>query len=102
MDFKNNVPVYVSCQFGNSHRRPWQTKGKASGSIHNPGHIKPGDGVSMDQIVSTQPDLIPQMSGFLTNRRIWGCTTFCYHVSDFVYVHLMRDFTVEETLLAVK
>ena len=56
----------------------------------------------MDQIVSAQPGLIPQMSGFLTNRRIWGATTFCDHVSDFVYVHLMRDFTVEETLLAKK
>ena len=56
----------------------------------------------MDKIVSAQPGLIPQMSGFLTSRRIWGCTTFCDHVSDFVYVHLMRYFTVEETLLAVK
>ena len=56
----------------------------------------------MDQIVSAQPGLIPQMSGFLTNRRIWGCTIFCDHVSDFVYVHLMRDFTIVETLLAVK
>ena len=42
------------------------------------------------------------MSVFLTNRRIWGCTTFCYHVSDFGYVHLMRDFTFEEILIAVK
>ena len=56
----------------------------------------------MDQIVSAQPGLIPQMSGFLTNRRIWGCNTFCDHVSDFVYVHLMQHFTVEEMLLAVK
>ena len=56
----------------------------------------------MDQIVSAQPGLIPQMSGFLTNRRIWSYTTFCDHVSDFVYVHLMRDFTIVETLLAVK
>ena len=56
----------------------------------------------MDQIVSAQPGLIPQMSGFPTSRRIWGCTTFCEHVSYFVYVHLIQDFTVEETLLAVK
>ena len=55
----------------------------------------------MDQIVSAQPGLIPQMSGFLTSRRIWGCTTFCDHVSDFVYVHLVRDFTVDETILAM-
>jgi len=58
--------------------------------------------VSVDQIVSAQPGLIPQISGFLTSRRIWGCTTFCDHVSDFVYVHLMRDYTVDEMILAVK
>ncbi len=51
--------------------------------------------------MSAQPELIPQMSGFLTSQRIWGCTTFCDHVSDFVYVHLMRDFTVDKTILAV-
>jgi hypothetical protein len=56
----------------------------------------------MDQIVLVQPGLIPQMSGFLTNRRIWGCTTFCDHVSDFVYVHLMCNFTINETLFAPK
>jgi hypothetical protein len=77
-------------------------RGKASGSIHRPEHALPGDGVSVDQIVSAQPGLIPQMSGFLTSRRIWGCTTFCDHVSDFVYVHLMRDYTVDEMILAVK
>jgi hypothetical protein len=27
---------------------------------------------------------------------------FCDHVSDFVYVHLMQDFTIDETILAVK
>ena len=42
------------------------------------------------------------MSGFLTSRRNWGYTTFCDHVSDFLYVHLVRDFTAEETLVAVK
>ena len=64
--------------------------------------MKPGDGVSIDQIVSAQPGLIPHMSDFLVSRRIWEVTTFCDHVSDFVYVHLMRYFTAEETLLATR
>ena len=29
-----------------------------------------------------------------------GATTFVDHVSDYVYVHLMRDLTLDETLLA--
>ena len=102
LDCKNNAPLCVACQFGTSHRRPWRTKGKTSGSIFTADHVEPGDGASMDQIVSAQPGLITQMSGFLTSRSIWGCTMFYDHISDFVYVHLMRDFTVEETLLAVK
>ena len=42
------------------------------------------------------------MSVFLTSLRIWVCTTFCDHVSDFVYVHLMPYFTVEEKLISVR
>ena len=61
---------------------------------------KTGDGVSVDQIVSAQTSLILYMSGFLTNQRLWGATTFIDHVSDYVYVHLMRDLSLPETLLA--
>jgi len=73
---------------------------KAGGSIRNANETQPCDGTSVDQIVSAQPGLIPQMAGFLTSNRIWGTTNFCDHTSDFVYVHLMRNFTLEETLLA--
>jgi hypothetical protein len=40
------------------------------------------------------------MAGFLTSKQIWGCTTFVDHVSNYIYVHLMKDFTTNETLLA--
>ena len=40
------------------------------------------------------------MYGFLTNQRLWGATTFVDHVSNYVYVHLMRDLSLTETLLA--
>jgi hypothetical protein len=61
---------------------------------------KPGDGVSVDQIISAQPGLIPPIVGFLTSKRIWGCTMFVDHVSNYIYVHLMKDFTINEILLA--
>jgi hypothetical protein len=89
----------VACQIGQAHCRPWHRKGRASGSIRKPTKVQPGDGTSVDQIVSAQPGLIPQMAGFPTSDRIWGTTIFCDHVSNFVYVHLMRNFTLEETLL---
>ena len=96
---KERVPICMSCTFGMSHRRPWRTKG-TPGSIRKEDETEPGDCVSMDQLVSAQPGLIPQMSGFLTNMRIWGSTVFVDHVSDYVYVALMRNLTLDETLLA--
>ena len=67
LDCKGKLPLCIACQFGAAHRRAWHRRGKASGSIRQPKHVSPGDGVSMDQIVSAQPGLIPQMSGFLTS-----------------------------------
>ena len=40
------------------------------------------------------------MSGFLKNLRIWGATGFVDHVSNYDYVALMRDLTLDETLLS--
>jgi hypothetical protein len=54
----------------------------------------------MDTLVSAKPGLVPQMSGFLTNHQIWGTTVFVDHFSDYVYVALMRDLGLEETLLS--
>ena len=61
---------------------------------------EPGDCVSIDQIVSAQPGIIPQIYGYLTNIRIWGATVFVYYVSYYTHVALMRDITLDETLLA--
>ena len=40
------------------------------------------------------------MSGFINNQRLRGATTFIDHVSDYVYVHLMRYLSLTETLLS--
>ena len=55
---------------------------------------------STDQLVSAKGGLIPQRSGKLMSARYFGTTIFVDHFSDFVYVHLMRDFTAEATLEA--
>ena len=96
---KERVPTCMSCVFGMAHKRPWRSKG-APGSIRKESETEPGDCISIDQLVSAQPGLIPQMSGFLTNLRLWGATIFVDHVSNYVYVALMRDLTLDETLLA--
>ena len=82
-----------------SHRRPWQSKG-TPGTIRKYSEIDPGDCVSIYQLVSAQPGLIPKISGYLTNMRIWGATVFLDHVSDFTHVAIMRDIALDKTLLA--
>jgi hypothetical protein len=89
----------MSCIFGRAHCKPWHSKG-SSKSIRKDTDDAPGKCVSMDQLVSVQPGLVPQMLGFLTNLRIWGATIFVDHFSDYVYAVLMRDLTLDETLLA--
>ena len=95
LDCRDRIPLCVACQFGAAHRRPWRVKGKRSGKIRKETETKPGDGQSIDQIVSAQPGLIPQMSGFLTSQRYWGVTVFVDHFSDYIYCHLMRALTLD-------
>jgi hypothetical protein len=84
---KHRLPVCMSCIFGTCHRKPWHSKG-LKGLIRKETDNAPGKCVSMDQMVSAQPGLIPQMAGFLTNLRIWGATIFVDHFSDYVFVAL--------------
>jgi hypothetical protein len=96
---KDCLPICMLCIFGQAHRKPWHSKGSC-GSIQKETDDAPGKCVSMDHFVSAQPDLVPQMSGCLTNFRICGATLFVNHFSDYAYVALMRDLSLEETLLA--
>jgi hypothetical protein len=54
----------------------------------------------LDHLVSAQPGLIPQISGKLTGLQVNGATIFVDHHSDHVYVFLMRDLTLDQTILA--
>jgi hypothetical protein len=96
---KHRLPVCMSCMFGTAHRKPWRSKGE-KGLIRKKTDDAPGKCVSIDQMISAQPGLIPQMAGFLTNLRIWAATIFVDHYSDYVYVSLMRNLTLDKTLQA--
>ena len=94
------IPKCASCAFGKAHKRPWRTKGKKSGSIRREDELAAGDGVSVNQLVSAQPGLIPQVSGTLTSARIMGATVFVDHATQFIYAHLMKDLTQDSTIEA--
>ena len=93
------LPPCVACLFGGSHKRPWSTKVKRScRSIMKPSDTRPRSTTLIDQMVSSQPGIIPQVTGDLTYARFWSDTVFFYHYFDYYYAHLIRGTSAEETL----
>ena len=102
---KDWPPTCASCMFGAQHRTNWQTKSSKHGKKSEPikeDLTKPGQCVGVDQMISTQPGLITQEKGNMTQARIWACTVFLDYYTGYVFVALMRDLTLESTLSAKK
>ena len=53
---------------------------------------------SIDQMVYSQPGLIPEVTGDLTHAIFWSSTVFVDHYSNYYYAHLMRGTLAEENL----
>ena len=52
----------------------------------------------IDQMVSSQPGLIPQVTGYLTHTILWAANLFVNHYFDYYYVHIIRGTSAEETI----
>jgi hypothetical protein len=90
----------VACLFCQAKKCPWQSKSKPKHPICKPTDDAPGKKTLLDQMVSAQPGLIPQMSGRLTKLCVMAATIFVDHFFDHVYMYLMKDLMLSETLLA--
>ena len=99
---KDKLPICASYHFGRAHKGPWRTKVKHTNPILSKDDINPGYCVSTVQILSTQPGLFLQMSGYLTSDRIWGISLFVDHATDYTYGHLIRIIDLDENLGANK
>jgi hypothetical protein len=97
---KECCPICVPCLFIQAHKCPWGSKSKDIHPIWKKSDDHPGARASMDHIISAQPGLIPQIGGRLTCMQINGATVIVDHYSDHVYVFLMSNLSLEETLLA--
>ena len=81
---KVRPPPCVTCLFGEPHKRPRRTKGKRSDrSISETLENRTREMTSIDQMVSDQPGLIPQVTGDLTHTRLWEATVIVYHYSKY-------------------
>jgi hypothetical protein len=74
------VPQCAACLYGKATKRPWRTRAapnKVTPTVVN----GPGDCVSVDQLISSTPGLIAQISGWLTRQRYTATTVFVDHYS---------------------
>ena len=52
----------------------------------------------MDELTSSTPGIILQMSGFLTSNRFWAATVFVDHATSYMYTQLQRGQTCIESI----
>ena len=96
---KCEKPTCPSCLYGKQTKRPWRTKASPM-SIGGRKPSKPGECVSVDQMISKTPSLMAQVKGWLTKKRYTAATVFADHASGLSYVHVTESTTAEETLEA--
>ena len=100
MKYRSKTPFYASCAFGRAHRKQWRFKGQEVHPIRRILDDKPGARVSVDQMVSAQPGLVPQVSGHLSRSRIYCATLFIDHHTSMAYSFLQTTTSQDETLNA--
>ncbi|KAL7483760.1 hypothetical protein ACHAW6_009398 [Cyclotella cf. meneghiniana] len=52
---------------------------------------RPGQVVSVDQMISTQPGFVAQLKGKLTTQLYKAATIFVDHLLDLCYIHMMTN-----------
>ena len=95
------IPVCTACMFGKATRRPWRTR-SSDNSQETSLLTKPGECISVDQLISPTPGLIAQMTGFRTKQRYNAATVFVDQATGLGYVHLQKSTTAEETIQSKK
>ena len=98
---KCHVPVCSACGYAKATKRPWRSKTVRDREAEvKP--TRPGQVVSVDQLVSPTPGLIAQMTGFLTKQRYNYATVYVDQATSLGFVYLQRTATAAETIQGKK
>jgi len=92
------APMCNDCCGAKATRRPWRTGAGKRNTSHIKPATRPGEVVSVDQLESSIPGFIGQMTGKLTRQRIVGSTVYVDHASDFSFVYHQTSMSSEETV----
>ena len=95
---KCRVPTCSACMFAKMTRRPWRGKPTLKNDKSETLPTRPGQVVSVDQLVSPTPGLIAQMTGFLTTKRYKYATVYVDQFSRLGFIYLQKTASAEETI----
>ena len=95
-------PICNDCYSASAARTPWRTKPSKQMKQSEDRRTKmlPGDVVSVDQLETSTPGFIGQITGILTRQRIVGSTIFVDEASDMGYVYHHLSMSSKETVKA--
>ena len=94
-----DIPICQACAYAKMIKRPWRNKPEKE-YVSPKAKLKPGDVVSVDQLVSPVPGFVAQMTGKLTTKRYRYATIFVDQSSKVGYTHLQKTADAEETVEA--
>jgi hypothetical protein len=68
------IPVCTACLYGKAGKKPWRGKERKDKAVKS--ELRVGDVTSVDQMNSSTPGLVAQISGILTTKRYKCATVF--------------------------
>jgi hypothetical protein len=96
---KVTPPVCAGCLYGIMTKVNW--KGKEATHSHQVFvATKPGQCISVDQMISMQVGFVAQLKGMLTKKMYKAATMFVDHFTCLQYVHLMTTLSSKEMVTA--
>ena len=96
LNLKTKTIICPSCIIGNMKRKPWRYKNGQS-NIRKEDEDFSGACVSVDQLVSKQPGLVPRQDGKHSLARITGATIYMDHHSNWIYSQFQTSLDGEQT-----
>ena len=105
--FKNKLaPFCISCAFGTVNKKPSRNNKGRSHTIRSKKDDALRKCVSMDQLISSQPGMIPKFDEHIRREKVWAASVAVDHFTNIIKVCLMettsRANTLEAKLVTVK
>ena len=92
-----DVPVCISCMYGKAIKRSWRSKNsKNQREANTPS--KPGECISVNQLISQSPGLIAQMKRRPTHQQYTCASVYVDQFTDYTFTYLQKSTTALETI----